>query len=278
MTTAAMRAAHFLADRPLVFADPFALELTSDEYRALHESIGLPAHFGGPRIRLVQGHVVGRARWAEDRLEAALAEGIDQYVMIAAGLDSFALRRRDLLPRLRVLELDRPALQAHKRARLARLGRDLPEGVEMRALDLRAESLARVLRSSSFAPARPAFFAALGIVSYLERAALLAMLDALRASCAPGSRIVFDYPIPPHLMSEDDRALAEEVSRVTAAHGETRRGKHVPEELHRDLEARGFALVEDVSPHEMARRYFAGRNDGLAPYPESHLACFRVER
>ncbi len=275
---AGLRAAHFQSGlRPLIFEDPFAAHFTGGVFREPLERGELQAYVERMALQPIQGGIVGRARLAEDALERAIAEdGVGQFVLLGAGNDSFLLRRPELLERLRVFELDHPASQAEKRAKLAQLGFESHPNVRFVAVDFERESAGAALARSGFDGALPAFFNWLGVVTYLHREAIFATLRSLQEVAAPGSQIVFDYPIARHLLlREEDRARAIEVQRSTEAVGETRHTKHVPAELAREVEALGWAVIEDLSPEALFARYFEGRGDGLRPNPENRLMRLR---
>lgn len=274
---AALRAHHFLFDEHPVFVDPYALELTTDEYRRMHAEGRLQAHFARPGFRRVQAHVLGRGRYGEEALEIAMDGGAEQYVLLGAGLDSFVLRRPELLERLRVFEVDLPATQAYKRARLETLGFQGHPRVELLAADLRETGVDRVLATASFDPGRVTFFLWLGVVAYLTRDAVLDSLRAVRACCAPGSRVLLDYPVLPELLDDDGRELAREVSAETERQGEARRVKHDPHVLQESVRGLGYAIVEDLAPADMEARWFAGRTDGLHPFRELRLLQLRAQ-
>jgi methyltransferase (TIGR00027 family) len=273
-----MRAAHLLGEGPYLFEDPFALEFAGEPFQELRDRGELRELFAKLGLQRIMGQVLARARWAEECLEQAVAAGAGQYVVLGAGLDSFALRRADLVARLRVFELDHPATQRYKRAALARLGFRDEGRVEFVEVDFEKETVGQALARSGFSATVPAFMSWLGVVSYLTHDAIFATLASLRERTAPGSQIALDYPIPPELMSPQDRRLFETVSAETARLGEPRLATHVPGEFHRAAEALGFELVEDLGPEQLEERYFAGRSDGLGPYPQIRLARLRVGR
>jgi methyltransferase (TIGR00027 family) len=275
---AGLRAAHYQSGlRPLIFEDPFAAHFTGGVFREPLERGALQAYVEQMALQPIQGGIVGRARYAEDALERAIAEaGVGQFVLLGAGNDSFLLRRPDLLRTLRVFELDHPASQAEKRAKLRQLGFDTHPNVRFVCVDFEQESAGAALARSGFDAAVPAFFNWLGVVTYLHREAIFETLRSLQAVTAVGSQIVFDYPIARHLLvHEEDRARAIEVQRSTEAVGEPRRVKHVPAELAREVDALGWAVVEDLSPETLFARYFEGRGDGLRPNPENRLMLLR---
>lgn len=276
LSAAALRAAHRVHDRDLVFDDFLAADFTSDEWRER-----LAAGTVGPLIeelglRRVQGQLVGRARYVEDALERAVAAGIRQYVLLGAGLDSFAWRRPDLVKDLCVVELDHPATQHYKRQRLVELDRPVPKGLRLAPIDFERTSVDAVLRSTDFDPWAPACFSWMGVVGYLTRDGFEASLQSVAAVAAPGSELLFDYPIALELVGQSDRALVRRVDEGTAELGERRHLKQRPADVSSAASAFGFETLEDLSPGELQERYFSGRDDGLAPNPEVHIT--RLER
>ncbi len=275
LAAAAFRAAHRLDHYPVVFDDPLAAQLTSEEWRERLETGAMAALIAELGLLRIQGGLVGRARWLDDQLEAAVADGIEQYVLLGAGLDSFAWRRPDLAKRLRVIELDHPSTQGYKRKRLAELGLAVPEGVELAAVDFEQTRVADALAGTSFDPRARAFFSWMGVVCYLSRAAFEATLDDVARASIPGSRILFDHPVPPDYVADADRELGRQVDAGTAAMGEARTLKLAPSDVAATAARLGFERIEDLSPENHRDRYFAGRGDGLAPNPEVHLVLLR---
>lgn len=276
---AGLRAAHFQSGaRPLVFEDPFAAHFTGGVFAEPLAKGELQAYLDGMKLQPIQGGIVGRARYAEDALERGIDDvGIGQLVLLGAGNDSFLLRRPDLLERLRVFEVDHPDSQREKREKLRALGFVDHRNARFVAVDFEREGAGEALARSGFDATRPAFFNWLGVVAYLTRDAIHGTLRSLHAVSAAGSRIVFDYPIAQELIvREEDRTRSVEVSRSTAAVGEPRQARHVPEELARDARTLGYEVVEDLSPETIFARYFAGRSDGLRPNPENRLIQLRM--
>jgi methyltransferase (TIGR00027 family) len=273
---AALRAAHLVGDPPYVFEDPYALALAGEEWRSAHERGELRETFRMLGLERLEGQLVGRARWAEDALERSIDRGISQYVIVGAGLDSFVLRRSDLLKRLRVFELDHPASQNEKRAQLEALGFEASDAVEWVEADLEITPVGVALADSSFRRDVPSFFAWLGVVTYLSEEAIFATLRSIRECSAPGSLVAMDYPVHPKLLDEEFRLLFERVRDGSAQVGEPRRATHDPEQLRARVGALGYETIEDLSYEDHVARYFAGRSDGLLPYPQQHLALFRT--
>ena len=275
---AAFRASHTLYDSNPVFRDPFAIALTSPGWRRILKSRLL--HWLVLRrylrsLRPIVAHVAARSRYTEDRLEAAVRRGVGQYVIVGAGLDAFALRRPDLKSKLRVYEVDHPDTQAMKRRRLKEIAPALPENLEFVAVNFERESIAQGLSRASYRKDAPAFFSWLGTTHYLTPQATFATLRAIASVTAPGSEIVLDYGLTRELLPARALAAGKRLSRIVSHRQEPFLGRYAPDELHREVKAMGWEVVEDLSGAEQERRYFAGRADGLAPTGGTHFLHLR---
>lgn len=271
-TIAAMiRAAHLLwDDAPKIFQDPLALGLSGVESPdALQATLRArqrePYNYAG---------VLVRQRYAEDALATAITRGVGQYVILGAGLDSFAYRRPDLATRLRVFEVDHPATQQWKRARLEALSVDLPSHLTFIPLDFEQHTLAAALPAGGHRPELPTFFSWLGVTHYLTDEAVFTTLRYV-ASLAPGSEIVFQYFLPETLFDDENRRLLALWKERRASVGEPVLSQFEPATLATRMQECGFTQIWDVGPEELDARYFAGRTDGLRASPHSHLmkAC-----
>jgi methyltransferase (TIGR00027 family) len=193
MLTAVARAIHLEDPPPWVLADPFALELAGDEGTALRDL--LRAELPGPNLLAFSRWVCVRARFSEDIVEDAVGNGICQYVILGAGLDSFSHRRGDLLDRLRVFEVDHPVTQSWKRRRLAELGVQVPTNLVFAPLDFEHETLAKGLTAAGFDFGEPAVFSWIGVTMYLTLEAIKTTLDTI-AECPAGTRLVLTHNQP----------------------------------------------------------------------------------
>jgi len=208
--------------------------------------------------------MVSRSRYAEDHLADAVARSVTQYVVLGAGLDTFAYRNP--FAAVRVFEVDFPATQEWKREMLGAAAVPLPENLTFVPLDFEHKTLADGLRDAGFDAAAPAFFGWLGVVPYLT-------LDAFRSTLATigklpeGSGVSFDYVFPPHTLSLKRRLVFEALSSRVAAAGEPFKLFFTPEELERELSAAGFRRTEQVDSGGLNARYFEGRADGLKLSP-----------
>jgi methyltransferase (TIGR00027 family) len=256
-STANLRAAHQLVDQPRIFDDPLALRIIGAQAEA-----AVRANAGRGALASFRPFVAVRSRYAEDELARAVQRGVRQYVVLGAGLDTFAYRNPYPVARLRVFEVDHPATQAWKRACLQNAGISVPESLTFAAIDFETQTLAGGLRQAGFKADEPAFFSMLGVAIYLTRDAAMGTLKFV-ASLPSGTEIVFDYAVAPSTLSESDRNRHDDVARQVAARGEPWRTYFEPPTLAGDLRGIGFTRIEDLGPDEIHDRYFKGRSDGL---------------
>lgn len=257
-SAAAGRAAHMLYGTPVIFRDPYAIDLTSPLWRLICKNKILAwLVFNGYMgiMRPIGAHILARSRYAEDQLEQAIKNGLTQYVILGAGMDSFALRRPDLADCVRVYEIDLPASQAVKLNRLAALKKPLPGNVEFIASDSEDETVMKALSRSSFSFDRPAFFSWLGATYYLTREAVLRSLQAMTDNAA-GSEIVFDYGIPRQLHRIRDRFFWGTIEKSAARCGEPIMTSFLPEQMAAIIHDLGFLIKEQLSPEDQYNRYF----------------------
>jgi methyltransferase (TIGR00027 family) len=256
--TAILRAAHQLLDRPRVLDDPIALRIIGAESEAA--LLANPGRFD--RGRSLRAFVALRSRYAEDGLAEAVGNGVQQYVILGAGLDTFPYRNPYKASGLRVFEVDHPATQTWKRRRLQEAGFAVPDSLTFAPVDFEKQTLAEGLDRAGFQFAKPAFFSCLGVVIYLTKPAVLETLKFV-ASLPPGSGIVFDYSPPPELMNEVQRLGHERLARQAAALGEPWLTYFGPASLAEEVRRVGFKRLEDLGPEKANERYFTNRSDGL---------------
>jgi methyltransferase (TIGR00027 family) len=267
------RAAHQLLDHPPIFNDPLALRIVGAEAETeLRARIAQPTEDRRDGLRIF---IATRSRFSEDTLAEAIAAGVQQYVLLGAGLDTFAYRAARHYPGLAVFEVDHPATQGWKRERLAQAGIALPEALTFAPVNFETEALADGLRRAGFDSAKPAVFAWLGVVPYLSREAIMATL-AYVASLPKETVVVFDYGEPASTHDAASRAAHEAMAERVAASGEPFLSFFEPENLKRDVEALGFSAVEDFSKDALNARYFADRGDALKLRGSGHLMRAQV--
>ena len=251
-----------------MFEDPLALSIIDPAVAA--QLRASPESFDTSRIgKYLRAALAVRSRFAEDELRAAYDSGVRQYVVLGAGFDTFAYRNP--FPDLRVYEVDHPATQSAKRTRLIESEIAIPASMTFVAVDFARMSLAERLAASGFDIQRAAFFSWLGVIPYLERAAIE---DTLRyvASLPRGTAIVFDYGIPPSSLSFIGGLVFKRLAKRVAAIGEPWKTFFDPAELRAILLRTGFSAVDDFGPADLNARYFAGRTDGLRIGEMAHIA------
>ena len=267
---AAARAAHQLFDAgPRILEDPIATRIFTPDGL---ERIRRAAHYYGQRpARALRAHIALRSRYTEDRLQTAVARGVRQYVMLGAGFDTFAWRQPAWASALRIVEIDHAGTQSAKRHRFEGAGLEIPPNTTLAAVDFAHESLADALRRVGVSSDQPAFFAWLGVMMYLDEAAIDATLAAVAAFPA-GSELVLTYLPPPERWPADAGAaasLAERVNRV----GEPFVSYFEPGALESKLRAAGFVSVAFLGRDEAARLYFSGRPADLPVPRDTHIVA-----
>lgn len=269
MATALMRAHHTrTASRPLI-DDSWGDRLVPQVVRDRLPGSELRSH---PSY----GMIIIRARYTEDVLAAAIGRGVRQYVIVGAGLDSFALRQPTFARGIEVFEIDHPATQSFKLRRLAECGLDRPAGVHFIAADLGREGIAQALARGPFDPDRPSFFSWMGVTAYLTREANLKTLRAIGSSGASGSELVFDYGDQSAYDSPPtDPAMVRARARVAGVGEPWISGFH-PSMLGEELRACGLELVENLSPVELSARYGQPGENDLRPSAHHRLARARI--
>ncbi len=200
-----------------------------------------------------------RHRFTEDLLTQAMGRGVSQYVILGAGLDSFAYRRPDLEVNLQVFEVDLPAPQEWKKTLLQRLNITPPRNISFVPVDLETNMLFKELSDHGYDKGRPAFFSWLGVTQYLTKEAVFNTLGQV-ASAVSASEIFFEYVLTDSLLAETDRHLVLG-------------GKSTPEpwisqfdtaDLEKHLREMGFGAVADFGPENWNRLYFNERKDQLS--------------
>jgi methyltransferase (TIGR00027 family) len=215
--------------------------------------------------RPFRASIVARARFVEDLVAAQLEHGVDQYVILGAGLDTFVQRRPELAARLRVFEVDQPGPQAWKRQRLVELGFGVPDGLRLVPVDFEAGASWRdQLVAAGFDRARPAVVASAGVSMYLTREANLATLREV-AELAPGTTFATTFIWPLELAEPDARPGLERAAQGARASGTPFLSYFTAAEMVELARTAGFTRAEHVSAATLTGRYFGGRPDGLRP-------------
>jgi methyltransferase (TIGR00027 family) len=256
LRVALRRAAHQLHDSPLVFADPVAVPILGPAYA--EELRRTPTRPDRPFSVSLRAFLVARSRYAEDNLAHAVAQGVRQYVLLGAGLDTFA--HRNPWPELRVFEVDHPATQAWKRELIRERALPSPANLTYAPVDFERQSLAAQLQVAGFDPAAPAFFAWLGVVPYLTLPAFRATLAFVAARPA-GTGLALDYSQPREALPRLERLAHDSLAARVQLAGEPFQLFFIPPQIAAELSA--FRHIEDLGSTQINARYFTGRHDQL---------------
>jgi methyltransferase (TIGR00027 family) len=258
--TALWRALHVEVDSPPhVFEDVLGLKLAAPD-DGWQERPDM-----GPFTRPFRASIVARARFIEDLVMEQAARGVGQYVILGAGLDTFAQRRPDLASRLVVFEIDRPGPQEWKGQRLVDLGFGIPSYLRLVPVDFEAGGAWwERLTAAGFDSGRPAVVTSMGVAMYLTRDAITAMLRQV-AALAPGSTFALSFMLPIQMTDPDVRPGIERAAAGARASGTPFVSFFTPPEMLTLAREAGFTMVQHVSADRLAQRYFADRTDGLRP-------------
>jgi methyltransferase (TIGR00027 family) len=258
LRVATLRAAHQLLDEPVVLVDPHALPILGPDLEAqVRED---PYQYNDPFLRVLRATVVLRAKFAEDELARGYAEGVRQYVVLGAGLDTFAYRNP--FPELRVFEADHPSTQNWKRQSLAAAAIPIPDSLSFVASDFERGTLLQALTAAGFRSDLPACFSWLGVTMYLTVDAVMETL-AVIARLPRGSSVTFDFRVHHALLDPFEQAVAPIVEQHVAALGEPFVSTFDPAALREAALKFGFSAAEAHEPEALNRRYFYRRKDGL---------------
>ena len=303
MVVAYIRAYHSIHDTNKIFDDFLAYELIPEEKRALieqylswwneqlndTENAKLRSDSTTTSSSLMQvnniineqkwaAQLFSRARYAEDALKKTIKQGVKQYVILGAGLDTFAFRKPEMMKHLEVFEVDHPATQEFKLHRLAELEWEHPAKLHFIPIDFTKESLVTALTSSSsYDPKVKTFFNWLGVTYFLTRDEIFTTLRSITEIAPADSTIVFDYFDNNAFIPEKSSPQMQKSLEYLRKIGEPMITGFDPSTLREELASLGFSLQENLSPEDIEKRYFKGRADGYHAYEYGHFACAVVK-
>lgn len=283
-----MRAVHSCRDRNPIIDDPYGFDLVSDhELKAIRNR--LSSALSAENIRHLQriddedealaevfrlyegyGNVIIRTCYAESYLDRAIKDGLAQYVILGAGMDTFALRRPSLVSSVRIFEIDHPATQKMKMDRFATAGLNSPSNVEYVEADFETQTTGDVLRNSKFDRNMPSYFAWLGVTPYLSADAIYNTIESISEIASANSQLVFNY-LDARFKRRSSVLISGNPQRSLST--KTRATRFEPKEIQTMLANCGFNVLEDIGAAEITDRFCTGRVDGLRPLPN-----FRIVR
>jgi methyltransferase (TIGR00027 family) len=279
------RRTNIMDDKRTSAADSTAVRVAL--WRAMHVQVDLPPHVLDDEIglrlaasdegwrhrpdmdphatRLFRASIVARGRFIEDLVVKQAGRGAGQYVILGAGLDTFAQRRPEIASRLIVFEVDQPRPQAWKRQRLIEAGFGIPEWLRFVPVDFEAGGLWwQRLAAAGFDAGQPAVVACTGVSMYLTKDAIAATLRQV-AALAPGSMLAMTFLLPLELAEPEVRPGLQRADQGARASGTPFISFFTPTEMLTLAREAGFREAQHVSAATLAQRYFAGRTDGLRP-------------
>lgn len=270
LRVASLRAVHQLLDEPLVLPDPIALPLLGAQTEAgLRDD---PFVLNDPISRGLRAALVARSRFVEDELAVRVAAGVRQYVLLGAGLDTFAYRNPHSGKGLKVFEVDHPGTQGLKQHLLAEAGIGVPPSLSFVPVDFERDELAVALQKAGFHADRPACVSWMGVTMYLTADTVLRTVGTV-AGFAAGTSLCFDYRVPVATLNPIERAVSEFVEQQARALGEPWLSAFDPAPLQRQLIELGFKTAECPTPEALNARYFARRKDGMRTGGGVRLMC-----
>ena len=270
LRVAHLRAVHQLLDEPVVFTDPIALPLLGAATEAALRND--PFALNDPISRGLRAALVVRSRFVEDELARCIAEGVRQYILLGAGLDTFAYRNPYQAEGLRVFEVDHAGTQQWKQQLLADAGIGVPSPLTFVPVDFEHDDLAVSLRTAGVRLDQPACISWMGVAMYLTAEAVLRTLRAT-AGFAAGSCLCFDYHVPSAMLNPVERVINEVIEQQLAAFGEPWLSTFDPVQLERQMLELGFSDARSATPDDLNARYFARRKDGLRTGGGTRIMC-----
>ena len=281
VVSAFARAYHARQDNPKIFNDSLAYDLIGkSQYSQVAQNMlnGYSFFSAGEELNLqtddeklqwvVQTQLaptpLARARYCEDMLQNAIKLGCKQYVILGAGMDTYAFRSSEASDYLSIFEMDHPATQTYKRQRLEEIGWDIPQNLHLLPIDFTQQNISAVLTKGKFNPLKRSFFSWLGVTYYLDKESIIKTLSDIASITPKGSSILFDFP--------NDQLFTTPVKRVQSmvgmaqASGEPMKSCFTYHELESLLESCGFLIYEHLPTEEIQSRYFQNRTDFLRAF------------
>lgn len=258
--TALWRAMHVQIDAfPPILEDEVGLKLIApdEEWRQRPD---MHPEF----TKRLRASIVARARFIEDLITEQSTQGISQYVILGAGLDTFAQRRVDIASQLQIFEIDQPDTQTWKKQRLTELGYGIPKWLHFVSVDFEISSWWKQLLKAGFDTGKPAIIVCAGVSLYLTRDAILATLRQL-AALTPGSKLAMAFYLPMDLLDEEDKFLQQIAEKGAREAGTPFISFFTPDEVLALAHEAGFKNVQTTSTKDMEQLYFTNRADNLLP-------------
>lgn len=253
-----IRALHQHNEHSPVLSDPLAYDLMPKRWQKLFARPKLLAYtvWLTSYLRRVHANVISRARYCEDQLELMLSEGDVQYVIVGAGMDSFAYRHEHS-SQLTIFEIDHPNTQALKQKRLAALNKEQPDNLEYLSIDFELQKISEVLLASErFDPNKKTLFCWMGVTYYLHEETVFKAIDDISHVTLGNSRLIFDYLLDESPGGRKDKTAIAMIKRITAFKGEPILTCFSHRKLPFLLASKGFNVLHHLSGDDLTQRYY----------------------
>lgn len=281
------RAYHNENSKNPIFKDTVARKLmTDDEYRMIGEYILAGFDFFAPEKKslfdnkkdalqyLVNTQIaptpLARAKFCEESLKIAVMTGTKQYVILGAGLDTFALREKELMKSLKVFEVDHPLTSADKQERIKISGFSLPKNLTFVSCDFTKDNLCEKLIDAGYDKTKKTFFSWLGVSYYLDKETIDRFIKNIACICSEGSSLLFDYADCNMFLSDVKRV--QNMIAMAKAGGEEMKSSFDCLTIEMMLSKYRFLVYEHLDRNKIQKRYFSGRNDELSAFEHINYA------
>lgn len=214
---------------------------------------------------------LSRSRYTEDQLNLAIQQGVSQYIILGAGMDTFAFRNTESLQNVQIFEIDHPATQEFKRNRLAQLGWDIPSNLHFIPCDFTTHKLDEVLANTKYDSTLPTFFSWLGVIHYIPREVVYHTFQTISTISPSGSIIIFDYWENEAFTPETAAARVNIMLAMLRQAGEPMVTGLNPSTLEAEIDAVGLSLVEHLSPMDIQDAFFQNRSDEYYAYEHAYF-------
>ncbi len=258
--TALWRALHLQTDaKPFILEDEVGLKLVAPD-EGWQQRPDMHPEF----TKRLRASILARARFIEDLIIEQSGKGITQYVILGAGLDTFAQRRPDIAAKLQVFEIDQPDTQTWKQERLIETGFGLPKWLHFVSVDFEISSWWEQLLNAGFDQNKPAVIVCTGVSLYLTKDAITSTLRQLTA-LAPGSTLAMTFYLPIDLLDEVDKPLQLIAEKGAKEAGTPFISFFNPDEILALANKAGFKQAKTVSTKDLEKTYFSNRTDNFVP-------------
>lgn len=256
--TALWRALHVRVDaKPYILEDEIGLKL-------IDPPGGWQQRPDMKFTKRLRASVLARARFIEDLIIEQIKQGVSQYVILGAGLDTFAQRRQEIASKIQIFEIDQPETLAWKQRRLTELGFGVPEYLHFVPVNFETSSWWEQLLKAGFNTNKPAVVACTGVSLYLTKEAITSTLNQI-ATLAPGSKLAMTFYLPMRFLDEEDKPMQEIAEKGAREAGTPMVSFFPSDEILALAHEAGFKDTKTISTKDMVQYYFADRTDHLLP-------------